>query len=253
MKVCFSGMEHAVEVDRRWVSVLQIESPVLFARVCQSVLSGKGEEALEPYTIWDDAGNAVNPTTAFFPVVNLFSLPWKHRKFFSGLYAKALQLIHEDEELWMRIEGLGSELGSAVAELGFQMRGDYGFEVEWDLVAYLKAFGFNVEVSEDAPLFDNLIGFVDYVADICPEEVLLFVNLRIFLSADEIESFYEHVLFLGIRMLMLESGVSRSALWGERKLLVDQDLLEALLIGQSDRLPSTQGRIYSNGFGAVTF
>ncbi len=253
MKVCFAGIEHAVEIDSQYVSVLQIESPAFFARICQSVLSGKGEDSIEPYTVWDDEGEAVNAGAAFLPIVNPFALPWKHKKLFGGLYAKTVGIAHEDDDLRGQIERLGTQLRVVVSQLGYQMQGDYAFEVEWDLATFLKAFNFNVEVPEDASLFDNLMCFVEYAADMGFDGVLLFINLHTFLAENELESFYEHVLFLGIKVLVLEGGSSCSVYCKERKLLIDQRFLETLLIGQSDRTPSTQGRICFNGFGAVTF
>lgn len=253
MKICFAGIEHALEIDARYASVLQVASPVLFARICQSVLSGKGEDALEPYTLWDDEDEAMNAATAFLPIVNPFSLPWKHKKLFGNLYAKAVGLAHEDDELREQIESMGLELKEVVSRLGFQMNGDYAFELEWDLSTFLKAFGFNIEVSDTASLLDSLICFMEYAVDVGFNDVLLFVNLHTFLTKDELESLYKHVFFLGIKVLMLERGASRAVCWRERKLLIDQGFLESLLPVQSDRTPSTQGRICSNGFGAVTF
>lgn len=253
MKVCFSGVEHAIEIGSQWVSVFQVENTRLFARLCQSILSGKGEDATEPYTIWNDNGQPANPRSSFLCIANPFSLPWGDRRLLGGIYAKMERLMQEDEDFRRNIEGLEAELGAAISGLGFQMQGDYAFGGEWNLIAYLKAFSFDAEVPEDASLFDNLILFADYVADACFEGALLFVNLRVFLTEEELRSFYEHVFFLGIKVLMLESGSSGSVFYGERKLCIDQDLLESLLVCQPDCTPSAQGRICSNGFGAVTF
>ena len=52
MRIVFSGLDKPIDVADRGITILQIESESLFARVCDSLVSFKGEKAIEPYTIW---------------------------------------------------------------------------------------------------------------------------------------------------------------------------------------------------------
>ena len=141
----------------------------------------------------------------------------------------------------------------AFTSLAFQRHGSYGFKVEWTLADYLKAFGFGVEIEDGAALFDKLIQFIDFAADMQLREVLLFVNLGTFLSKNEMEEFGRRIFFQELSVLLLEQRSYAQVCEHESKIHVDQHFLEYATASQSDCTFSSQRGFCSNGFGAVTF
>lgn len=253
MRISFAGFDSPIDLNCSRIAVLQIENKALFARVVQSLLQSKGMDALEPYTVWDESGNAVPPGKAFLPVCDPFSLPWSHKSLAGGLYAKLESMLRIDEEVSAKLQLLGSQLRSEICCMGFDLNGDYGFAVEWEMRRFLKAFDFGIGPQEGASLLDNLIRFFDYVADMAIAETLLFVNLKTFLTKNELSSVYERLFFHGIRALLLENHESEYYNELERKTVVDQHFIEYEIIGWSEGPSSAQGGICSNGFGAVAF
>lgn len=253
MRIVFSGLEHAINLDCEHVSVLQIENAALFARVCESLLSGKGAEAVEPYSVWDNDGKRISASSAFLSIANPFDLPWKHRNLGGKLYERIRLLMMEDDEICAEINELNNKIGSAVSLLGFQLRCNYEFALEWDICSYLKSFGFGVEILDKVSLFDNVIRFLDFVSDMGLKIPLIFVNLKLFLTKDELFQVFEQAIFLQIEMLLIERYNIYELHCLERKLVVEQEFLEYEVSYQSDCSSSAQGRICSNGFGAVTF
>lgn len=251
MKVCFSGFDHPVHVSSDAVSVMQVANEALYARVCQALFSGKGEAALEPYSVWDDAGEEVNPGRAFIVVSNPFDLPWRHRSMLGALPARLEAIVLEDEDLRADLHHLSAELAGAVARIGFQFHGDYGFALEWGLQDHLKAFRFGVDIPEGSSLFDNLIRFVDVAADTGVNEALLFVNLKTFLTENEQKELFQHVVFHRIKMLLLENHDAIIYSEHERKMVVDRDFIEYAVTGWPVSPSLSQEGSCSNGFGAV--
>ena len=253
MLISFSGFDHPIACGDANVSVIQISNKALFARICQSLISGRGEGAVEPYSIWGKDGAEILPSRAFLPVVNVFDLPWKHKSLSGGLYKQFEEHLLADEDDRRLIRQLNEQLESAVAQIGFQYHGEYGFGIEWSLQRYLNAFGFGVEVSPNTSLFDNLIHFIELVADIGISETLLFVNLKTFFTEKELAELYRRLIFYGISSLLLENHDVVIQYGFEHKTVVDQHFLQYEVICQSESPSSAQGRICSNGFGAVTF
>ena len=240
MLISFSGFDHPIACGDANVSVIQISNKALFARICQSLISGRREGALEPYSITAEDGA-------------VFDLPWKHKSLSGGLYKQFEEHLLADEDDRRLIRQLNEQLESAVAQIGFQYHGEYGFGIEWSLQRYLNAFGFGVEVSPNTSLFDNLIHFIELVADIGISETLLFVNLKTFFTEKELAELYRRLIFYGISSLLLENHDAVIQYGFEHKIVVDQHFLQYEVICQSESPSSAQGRICSNGFGAVTF
>lgn len=251
MKVCFTGFDHPVQVSADAVSVMQVSNEALYARVCQALLSGKGEAAIEPYSIWDDAGEEISPGRAFLIVANPFELPWKHRSLLGALPTRLEAIVLEDEDLRAELQHLSAELAGAVAKIGFQFNGDYGFALEWELQNHLKAFGFGVDIPEGSSLFDNLIRFVDVAADTGVNEALLFMNLKTFLTENEQKELFRHVVFHRIKTLLLENHDAIIYSEYERKMVVDRDFIEYATTGWSVSPSLSQEGFCPNGFGAV--
>lgn len=252
MRLVISGLERAIEIEPGFVSVLEVESQALFARVCQSLLSGSGHDAPEPYGVWDGE-NLLNPRNAFVPVPNPFDLPWRHRSLGSRIQSSMVNMLMEEEEMRSSLGRVAAELEAIVDSAAYQLHGQYGFKIEWDVTNYLKAFGFDVCVDPEAALIDNLIALIDLAADMRLQEALLFINLKCFLSESEFDEFAQRVFFQKIRVLLLEQKPRARIIRNERKLVVDQRFLEEIIQYQGQSPFSTQGELCINGFGAVTF
>lgn len=252
MNLVFDEIDTAISINNRFINVIQVEQPKLFSRLLCSLMSCKGREAEIPYTIWDDREEELNPTNAFLIVTNPVDLPWKDKGINNKLYGRMNDLMMEDDELRQKLSELQTTLNTSISFLGLQLRSDVRFNLEWNLQNYLKCFGFSVDLEDNVTLLDNLISFIDYIFDLKIYRVLLFVNLKIFLTENELKELYSHVIFLGLRVLLLEGTRDSHFYSQEKKHVVEQEFLEYSELNWSDVPSSAQRRICFNGFGAVT-
>ncbi len=253
MRISFADMENPIDVADRGITVLQIENKQLFSRVCESLISMLGERAKEPYTIWDEDGCEIRPDQALMVVPNSFDLPWKRKDLIGNLYAHMERELLFDEELRQEIQGLHVALESSVQRLGFQFNADYKFGVEWNISSYLKAFSYGIDISDTASLLDKLISFIDLGADMEIDKAIVFINLKTFLTKNDLERLHDRLFFHRMRALLLENHDAPFYEDVESKYVVDQDFVEYVFDGKSEFPSSSQGRICSNGFGAVSF
>lgn len=226
MRIVFSGMERTVPLTCERVSVLRVANNTLFCRICQSLISGRGEDALEPYSIWSDEGERLGTKDAFIVASDPFALPFRHKSLLGALHSRMQDDLFADEDERARAQDLHNELAACVARLGFQLNGDYCFTVEWSLSSYLKAFGFGIDLSPDLSLLENLIRFVDLAADMAIDEAILFVNLKTFLSKNDLEVLCGHIVFHRLKVLMLENLHTGVHCGVESEIVVDQHFLE---------------------------
>lgn len=253
MRISFSGLDTPIEVCQRGATVLRMMNERLFARVCESLISLDGEGAIEPYSIWDDNGCEMNPAKTLMIIANPFDLPWRHRSMVGCLYTAFEEEMGSDEHARRETQEIRIALESLIRRLGFQLNGDYRFGVEWSLESYLKAFSFEVDISDSTSLLENLVSFIDFGADIRINKVLVFVNLKTFLTESELLKFNERLFFHGMAALLLENQASRFSGKIAREYLVDRDFIEYIFEKGSEFPSSSQGGFCSNGFGAVTF
>lgn len=253
MKIAFSNLGSFIDIKQKGITILRIENEALFTRICQSIISMKCENAIEPYTVWIDDACEINPMNAFIVIVNPFDLPWKNKSLMGGIHGRMEKELLCNEDLRKEIQDLGVQLESTVHKLDFQFNANYGFKIEWNLGSYLKAFSYEVDLSDTLSLLDNLISFVDLAADMSIDKVFVFINLKTFLTKSELIELQERLFFHKIGALLLENQYSPAYKECEQEYVVDRDFVEYVFNNKSDCTSSTQRGICSNGFGAVTF
>lgn len=227
MRLVFSGAMLPVEISKEYVRTYEIENNHLFTRICASLISGEGEEAIEPYSIWADDDTEKSPSSSLLLVTDPLNLPWQARDLSGHLYERVGQLVFEDEEARMEIEALGNQISSLILRLTHQISGDYEFSSEWSVGQYLKAFSFAPSRGNDDSYLDSLLGFLDFASDVHLEKPLAFINLKRFLLKKELEEVFDRAFFLGIPLLLLENVVDLRQYKHEKKTCIDQHFLES--------------------------
>lgn len=227
MIVRFTGLENSLNISKGCPAVLEVQNRALFSRLCRSLQSCKGEEAIEPFSLWSDGGDEMRASNSYLFIESPLALPWDDRALANGLQSGFDRMLLESDSCRSEIEQLLANLQSAVARLGFQMEADYGFALEWELRQYLKAFRFGVKYDPDDALIDNLIQFLDYASDVAVGKLLVFVGLKNFLTEKDVTRLYERVFYHEMNVLLLESAEDQNEYQHERKLVIDQHFLES--------------------------
>lgn len=226
MRLMLSGADGPIKVDRGRVRTVEIENPRLFTRVCRSFIAGGDTDTLEPFSLWDGDGSELVPAKALFVVTDPLRLPWDSADLSGKLPAVMESLLFEDEDARSAFEDYGRQLAAFTFRLTHQVESDYQFNVEWDVRRYLKAFGFAANRDEGLPYIEMLNTFLDFASDMQLKKVLVFVNLKTFLSENEFEQFLDRVFFHDFTVLLLEGKACAIDYEYEDKTVIDRHFLE---------------------------
>lgn len=225
MRIVFSGLEKPIDVKAGDATVLQVLSPHLFARIALSLQSGAGVEACEAYTIWEGESE-VRPKDALFFVPDALNLPWTDRRLINEVVKRMEREFLADEDLRKQVEKAEQMLSSSMFGLTLGLDSSYSFNAEWDFKKFLSSHGFAAAVQPGASYLDNLTNFLSLIVDSGCSQTVVFVNLKTFLSKNDLVKFYEHVFYTKLHVLLLENKVDVNQYEHEIKRIVDQDFLE---------------------------
>lgn len=90
--------------------------------------------------------------------------------------------------------------------------------------AFIKAIGVHIEVTSDS-LCEQLLAYMKLIREFDRDKLFIFVNLRSFLSLDELQAFSDTVTMHGYRVLYIDNR-EYPILAQEQRLVVDKDLCE---------------------------
>lgn len=228
MKLKFERFEPCIELNPKWVSTLEVEDGGLFSGMVEALVSERGESSAEPYVIFSDEGRSIAARGKLLVLNSLPCLPLTDQSMKKSLYLKMAAEISEhpeNEGMAEDLADLAAKMCQAFAGASLNLWGDYQFEIDWDIVAFLKAFGYSPRAYEGEGLLEKCINFLSLCVDIGYSKPLVFVNLKKFLSERDAKSFVEQSIFHGISVLLLESGCSEFDIPGERKTSIDHRFL----------------------------
>lgn len=226
MRVSFAGFEYPIEIEPGKPAVLEVENSALFYRICSSLKGCEGRYAPEAYTVWDGE-DEVNPSSAFLFIDSPLSLPWDDRSITNEINKRFERAFLDDEELRTKIDQAAEIITSQFSSLGMSMHAGYAFANEWDIRKFVKSFAFGIDRSGQENLLDSLTDFLSLALDSGCKRVLVFVNLKTFLTKNELERFYEHAFFSKSQVLLLENKVDLEHHTYEAKHCVDLQFLES--------------------------
>ena len=208
------------------VTTLEIENRHVFSRVASSLISERGEEAVEPYAIWDDAGKKKTAKGAFLVLSSLPELPLNDRTLLSKLYAKLAGSIRDDIELSDKIAGTTAELKNYFLDENIELWGQYEFGSTWDVAQVLKSFSFRPAADDDQTLLERMVNLFGLCADVNLGKPILLINAKSFFEPEELSEVASQAFFYGCPLMMLESWTDDSTHDWEQKTCIDQWFFE---------------------------
>lgn len=225
MKIVFAGLDEPLELPAGECVTLEIENQTLFTRLALSLRSLEGKFAAEPYSLWED-DEELKPSETLLVIDNPLSLPWDERTLMTRVIKQMELEFLEDEDLRQVIEGLQMAMNTKLMSLGLGMNADYAFANDWEFKKYLKFVGFGVDYQEARPLLDNLLNFLSLALDAGDNRILVFVNLKTFLSKNDFIGLLEQVFYQKSRVLLIENKREECSYKHECKRVIDLHFLE---------------------------
>ena len=107
-----------------------------------------------------------------------------------------------------------------------EQKSDYilDFEHEFELTAIFKAVGIKHElVGED--YFENLIRYIKIIVQVLGIKVVVFVNIRSYLSDEQMDQLLKEAFYQEIQILLIENQ-ERSCLKDTFRYIIDKDQCE---------------------------
>lgn len=195
MRLCGLCLEEPLSICEGVPAVLEVLNPVLFSRCCESLYTLEGEDAQEPYSLWDDEGHELKPRDTLLVLVSPLALPWENKELTTGLYRLVQSRLYEDYEIRSDLESLAREVNSAISRFELEVEGSYEFGLEWDVMRYLRAFSYKPAIDDARTLLEKLIAFFETCTDIGLNRTFVLIDFKNYFSQKEVSKLYESIVF----------------------------------------------------------
>ena len=99
--------------------------------------------------------------------------------------------------------------------------------IDIDLEAILKELKITIKNYDD--ILNNLFLLIDLENILRLSNILIFINLKQYLSTEELEEFYKYAIYNNVKLILVDSQCYTSTSKYEKKLIVDNDLVEFVI------------------------
>lgn len=218
MKLVYPEYDLKMELQENQVFILSVENQRAFSKMVydlwHQVNGGDGGFILSE----EEKIKSISSLLEF--IVNPFSVDCNDRKILSKLY-KELQEIAGASAL----QSLG-EVNRAVLQFldHLEMESPYSlhYELETDFIALLKSYDVKLEAASESFL-ENIVNYMRILHQLGGKEIVVFLNLKQYVTQDELQQLYQFAFYEKIYILILEGSASPLS-ENEIGLIYDQDL-----------------------------
>lgn len=221
MMLNINYVDNSLNIDDSSILSVEIENKKYFYRFIKdlnNISNGIGNEEIIIY----ENDKEINLTNKIKIIVNYFDLELNSKKVSNEIVKYINDNI--DEEIKFKI----SQEVTKIIKIYKNVLNEFDMPLVIDENLNIESITKNLKISldEKSELLENLLLLIDLERTIKCNELLVFVNLKQYLSKEELNELYKYSLYNKIKIMLVDSQCYGVTLNYEKKLIIDESLEE---------------------------
>lgn len=225
MKINIDYIENEIILLDNKIFTLEIENKSYFYRLINDFNLVSKNVLSDNIKFFDDKNSEINLSNKIDVVVDYFNIDFNSKKITNSLYKLISTNIGDYDK--SKLENYYVKIKNVLSKSFLDYNLPLIINDEFNIEIVLKLLKVNIESKNN--LLDNLFLLIDINNIFHINELIIFVNLKQYLSKDELLELYKYCLYNNVRILLIDSqcyGVTNKF---EKKLIIDGNLDEFLL------------------------
>ena len=158
-------------------------------------------------------------------IFDIFNLDFNDKKIISGLYSKLNEIVEENYHFeYLKYIG---EFMKIIDDIKIDSPYPYTYNEDISFNDLLKAIKVQPE-KEYSSILEKLINYINVISEYTLVKLIVFVNVRNFLTQEEMKELIKHIGYCKINIVFLES-IQPKRVMDEKILIIDNDLCEVII------------------------
>lgn len=214
-------VETLFEFDNtQYINALVIENPGFFYNVLSDIEAqiqgNEGKAVLSD----NDKVLSIEKNLEYF--VDYVSFSINQKTLINKVNSKLIE-IALDEENYIKSKEIISDIENYLTRIGLGLTGDIGFN-KLSIENLVKSSGTEFSEEYDS-LSEKLLDYFELVREYDKDKLFVLVNLRSYISAEELNRFVHEIMVRGFKALLIDSK-DHPLLEREKRVLIDESLCE---------------------------
>ena len=225
MKLVINFLDNDLYINSERVLSIEVENKSYFYRIVNCFNSLYVGDKIDEINFYDEKFNEINLNNKILIMYDFFNFDFNSKKNISKIY----KLIEDnlDEKSLQSFNSLYSKLLKILKNELNYLDINIKLDEEYKMENILKIVKLSIEKKDS--LMDNLFLLIDLEKILKVNEVLVFVNLKQYLSKDELKEFYKYIVYNNLCAVFVDSQTYGIADNMETKIIIDDNLSEFVL------------------------
>lgn len=225
MKINVNYFDNELIISNARVLSLEIENKNYFFRIVNELNDISQGILSESINFYDKEGKELNLSNKINLIIDYFNIEFNSKKVLNMLYKSIKESI--DEETNYRINSYYNKIKNLISKsltdynLSLEISDEYDIDVIFKLL--------KISINSKDNLLENLFLLIDIENVFKIDVLLVFVNLKQYLSTNELVELYKYSLYNDVQILLIDSQSYGVTIDNEKKLIIDSNLDEFLL------------------------
>ncbi len=225
MKLIINYFENEISFEENIINVIEVENQKYFYRIVNDLNECSNGIVNDNINFFDADFNNIDLSGKIKMVIDYFNIELNDKKTVNEIEKFILKNIDDKAKkeiinLYLKIL---KNYNSVANKLEIPLI--YNDEIQYDKL--IKIIGYSVDKKQD--LLDNLLLLIDIERIFKLNRLIVFVNLKQYLSFDEIIELYKYSIYNDVKILLIDSTKYDKKCDYEKKLIIDSELDEFAL------------------------
>lgn len=225
MNLKINYFDNNIKIENDYIQVIEIENKKTFYRLVSDLYKIKNDEKLDEVFFYDDNNQEINMYNKVDLYVNFFDIDLNSKKNLNILNKNIINSLTDNvkEEILNSFKKLSRSFTKILSDIDLPLSLNDNITVD-DIIKLLK-----ISINKTDDLLDNLLLLIDLEKVLKINEILFFINLKQYLSQEELIEFYKYAIYNEIKIVLVDSQSYGVKLDYEKKLIIDANLDEFVL------------------------
>lgn len=223
MNLNINFLENNIIISNEYISVLEIENKKTFYRIVNLLNKFSLGETIEEIDFYVENEEKNNIKINLF--LDYFNWNLDSKKINNELQKNIIDKL--DDEYILELTKIYKKLYNTLNKMLLEVELPLEITQDFDINIFIK--NMKVTLQQKNELLDNLLLIIDITNILKLNDLLIFVNLKQYLSTTELIELYKYSIYNNIKILLIDSQTYGPTLEFEKKLIVDENLDEFVL------------------------
>jgi len=225
MKINVEYLEHAIEMNDNQVNVLEIENKKLFYKLIKDLFRIEQEGNIDEVIMYDDGIKEISLDKKIKVVVDFFNIDTLSKREITLLEKRITEEMPQTDiskikQNYLKILEIYRRTISSI-DLPLKI------EEKPDPNILIKNYDLSIHIKHE--LLEDLLTFLDIEKELFHHTIIFFVNLKTYLTKEELIEIYKYAIYNKIKIILIDSKSYGVTIEYERKLIIDENLDEFML------------------------